>query len=63
MHFGLGTPNVHYILFLTIFLLYVIFAVTISFENYKMTHPLYEEEEEEADDEDDFEPQKTKWGQ
>jgi len=39
------------------------FTVTISFENYKTKHPLYEEEEEEDDDEDDFEPQKTKWGQ
>ncbi|PVD32581.1 hypothetical protein C0Q70_08023 [Pomacea canaliculata] len=34
--------------------------VTVSFENYKTSHPVYENEEEEEDDED-FIPQKTKW--
>lgn len=36
--------------------------VTVSFENYKTSHPVYENEEEEEDDED-FIPQKTKWEQ
>lgn len=35
--------------------------MTVSFENYKTSHPVYENEEEEEDDED-FIPQKTKWG-
>lgn len=35
--------------------------VTVSFENYKTSHPAYEEEDEDEDDDDDLPPQKTKW--
>jgi hypothetical protein len=42
----------------------VFFSVTLSFENYKTKHPVYEAEEEddEDDNDDDFPPPKTKWG-
>ena len=38
------------------------FSVSISFENFKTKHPVYDDEEEDDDDDEDYEPEKTKWG-